>query len=80
MCALCGDGFLMEIVLGQNVQRVGIEGMDKDVCLHKKCLAVLEKNGPDWHTLPEGPLRRAYAKAAGEPQADAAVAKGDTVL
>mgnify|MGYP001613218545 CR=1 FL=1 len=66
MCALCGEGFLLEILLGKMVNTVGVEGMDKDVCLHDKCLAVLEKNGPDWHTLPEGPLRRAYAKAAGD--------------
>jgi hypothetical protein len=38
--------------------------MDKDVCLHQKCLEILEKNGPDWRKLPEGPLRRAYGKAA----------------
>ena len=69
MCALCGDSFLAEIVMGQMVQTVEIEGMDKDVCLHKKCLNVLEKNGHDWHTLPEGPLRRAYEKAAAAQEA-----------
>lgn len=63
MCALCGESFLMEILLGRNVQTVEIVGMDKDVCLHDKCLDVLKQNGSDWHTLPEGPLRRAYEKA-----------------
>src|SRR3990167_3344355 len=66
LCALCGDTFMAEILMGRKVQTVEIVGMDKDVCLHAKCLTVLEKNGPDWRTLPEGPLRRAYAKAAGE--------------
>jgi len=66
LCALCGDTFMAEILLGKKVQTVEIEGMDKDVCLHAKCLTVLRKNGTDWHTLPDGPLRRAYAKAAGE--------------
>ena len=65
ICALCGDSFLAEILMGKMVQTVEIEGMDKDVCLHGKCLKVLEANGPDWRTLPEGPLRRAYEKAAG---------------
>ena len=64
MCALCGDGFMFEILMGKNVCTVSIEGMDKDVCLHQKCLAVLEKNGPDWRTLPDGPLRKAYEKAS----------------
>lgn len=62
LCALCGDTFLMEILLRTNVQMVEIVGMDKNVCLHQKCMKVLEKNGPDWRTLPEGPLRRAYEK------------------
>jgi hypothetical protein len=64
MCALCGDTFMLEILLGRNVQTVEIEGFDKDVCLHLKCVEVLEKNGSDWRTLPDGPLRRAYEKAA----------------
>lgn len=63
MCALCGDTFMAEILMGSRVQTVEIEGMDKDVCLHQKCLTVLQKNGSDWRTLPEGPLRRAYEKA-----------------
>ena len=66
MCALCGEGFILEILLGQNVATIEINGMDKDVCLHRKCLVVLEKNGPDWRTLPEGPLRRAYETAASD--------------
>ena len=73
MCALCGDTFLAEILMGKKVQTVEIVGMDKDVCLHDKCLKVLQKNGSDWHTLPEGPLRRAYAKVAGETQESVAV-------
>lgn len=43
--------------------------MDKDVCLHDKCMKVLKANGPDWRNLPEGPLRRAY-EAADKPTAD----------
>jgi hypothetical protein len=65
LCALCGDTFMAEILLGKKVQTVEIEGMDKDVCLHDKCLTVLRQNGPNWRTLPDGPLRKAYAKAVG---------------
>ena len=60
LCALCGDTFLREILMGEMVQTVEIVGMDNDVCLHKKCLEVLNNNGPNWRNLPEGPLRRAY--------------------
>ena len=73
MCALCGDTFIAEILMGKHVQTVEIVGMDKDVCLHGKCLKVLQKNGPDWHNLPDGPLRRAYQKAADADAADPGV-------
>ena len=66
MCALCGEGFMLEILMGKSVQTVEIEGMDKDVCLHGKCYDVLKKNGSDWRTLPEGPLRRAYETASSQ--------------
>lgn len=71
MCALCGDTFMREILMGEKVQTVEVSGFDKDVCLHAKCLAVLEKNGPDWRTLPDGPLRKAYEEAASRQAADA---------
>jgi hypothetical protein len=71
MCALCGETFMAEILLGQMVQTIEVEGFDKDMCVHQRCLTVLEENGPDWHTLPEGPLRRAYEKAASAQAADA---------
>lgn len=63
MCAICGGTFLAEILLGKRVQMVEIVGMDKDVCVHDKCMTVLQTNGPNWRNLPEGPLRRAYQEA-----------------
>lgn len=68
MCAVCGETFLAEIILGKRVQLVEVKGFDKDVCVHDKCMDVLKRNGPEWRNLPEGPLRRAYAKAADEQQ------------
>lgn len=64
LCPLCGETFIMEICLGKTVQVVGVEGFNKDMCFHDKCLEVLRKNGPDWRTLPEGPLRKAFEKSA----------------
>lgn len=66
MCVLCGHTFLSEILLNRKVRIIHVEGMDKDACIHDKCFKVLKKNGPDWHTLPEGPLRSAYLKASEE--------------
>lgn len=64
MCGVCGDGFMTEILLGQRVQMIEVDGFDKDICVHAKCLKTLEANGSDWRTLPDGPMRRAYEKAA----------------
>jgi pantoate kinase len=64
MCCVCGDGFMTEILLGQKVQIVSVDGFSKDMCIHGKCLKVLKANGTDWRTLPDGPLRQAFAKSA----------------
>lgn len=69
MCAICGETFIAEILFGKRVQTIGVEGFDKDLCVHDKCMKVLETNGPDWRTLPDGPMRRAYEKAAAQPSA-----------
>lgn len=78
MCAVCGDTFMAEIILGRNVRTIEVAGFDKDMCVHDKCLTVLENNGSDWHTLPEGPLRRAYAKAAQDIPPSAAVGREES--
>jgi hypothetical protein len=62
-CVLCGQTFLEEILRRREVPIIEIEGMSKYVCIHTKCLKVLEANGSDWRTLPDGPLRRAYEEA-----------------
>ena len=64
LCALCSGTFMAEIVMGTPIQTAAIAGLDTDVCLHRTCMTTLEKNGSDWHTLPEGPLRRAYETSA----------------
>jgi hypothetical protein len=64
LCALCGETFLAEILLGTHVSVLEVEGFNKDLCFHKKCVEVLKQNGKDWRSLPDGPLRRAYEKAA----------------
>lgn len=63
MCVLCGQTFLAEILQRKQVQIIEIEGMNKMVCIHDHCLKLLEVNGSDWRTLPDGPLRRAYVEA-----------------
>ena len=53
-CVLCGESFCKEILLGQSVPMIHVDGFDRDLPIHKeKCLPALESNGPDWHNLPE---------------------------
>ena len=77
VCGLCGEGLIAEILLGKCVQTVEVVGFDKDVCLHDKCLAVLQQNGTDWRTLPDGPLRKAFERASQQPEFAPAVAGTD---
>ncbi|HTY25593.1 MAG TPA: hypothetical protein VMC85_20860 [Desulfomonilaceae bacterium] len=62
-CVLCGESFLKEIMLNQTVATIHLDGFNAALPIHKEtCLPALEKNGPDWKTLPDGPLRREFAK------------------
>ena len=54
-------------MLDQTVPTVRVEGFDVDLPIHReKCLSALEKNGPDWRTLPDGPLRKEFEKHFGD--------------
>ena len=66
MCAVCGETFMLEIILGKTVQVMGLEGMDKDFCVHDKCKKSLAKaiDSHDWRDIPQGPLRKAFERAA----------------
>lgn len=60
-CSLCGKDFMKEIMLGDSVSTIKIDGIDGDLCLHKKCLdKMTEIQGTGWESLPEGPLRSFY--------------------
>lgn len=63
-CCVCGESFAFECITGKNVRIISVTGIDADLCVHDpKCLDILKANGPDWKTLPEGPLRRAFQEA-----------------
>lgn len=63
MCGVCGKSFVVEVLLGLNVHTIEIDGFNADVCLHEKCLKIMEECRHDWRTLPDGPIRNAYEKA-----------------
>lgn len=61
-CALCGENFLMEILMGQKVYPFEIDGIDQTLYAHKACFNKYKgKTDPE---LPVGsPLRAAVEKA-----------------
>ena len=62
-CVFCGESFLKEIMLNHSVAMIHLDGFDSALPIHKEtCLPALERNGPDWKLLPDGPLRREFAK------------------
>lgn len=69
-CAVCGDTFLYEIMFAKSVQTVHVDGISKSLPVHDECLKVLEENGPDWKTLPQGPLREAFEQSTKETTTD----------
>jgi hypothetical protein len=68
-CVVCGGPFLMEIILGQSVPSVNIDGIDPTCFIHDdKCLSLLKSlEGTSFETaaniLPDGPLRKAILEA-----------------
>lgn len=66
-CAVCGGAFVAESLGCGKVHQVEVVGIDGDVCLHGNCMTLLERARDDgWETLPQGPLRSAYERAAEE--------------
>ena len=67
-CAVCGEGFLTEILLNQTVSQVVVDGFDRQLSIHtEKCkpkLKAVMDAGGDWQLLPDGPLRQAFSRAA----------------
>jgi hypothetical protein len=64
MCAVCGDTFLREILTGQRIDSLKLDGTDKDLPVHKKCAQkVIALQGP-WKEIrekfPEGPIKQAF--------------------
>lgn len=61
-CALCGNNFVMEIILGKKVASFSVRGVEQTLFAHDKCLK--EYDGKDATDLPpESPLRQAYEEA-----------------
>lgn len=62
-CVVCGECFAPEILTGRTVSTINIEGFDRPLPLHSRCLEKMESlRGQGWESLPEGPLRQAYAE------------------
>lgn len=62
-CAVCGNTFLLEVLLGTKVYPFGVDGIERTLWAHEKCRDLILKLEGKWQSLPTGPLREAFAKA-----------------
>jgi hypothetical protein len=65
---VCGKYILP--VLDDDYEDFSVDGIERLLQCHGKCKAALVIAGKDWAALPDGPLRRAFADAAEEADAD----------
>ena len=66
-CAVCGESFAKELLLGENIAVLGLKECEQDFPVHKECQAnVLYIH--DWRDLPVGPLRNSFEKRFNESQ------------
>lgn len=61
MCALCGENFMLEILLGKNVHTFTLPGVTQTLYGHDKCMK--EYEGKEATDLPAAsPIRQAYER------------------
>jgi len=60
-CAICGNTFMKEILLGKKVKSFFQDGIAGALYAHDQCLKDAEKI-KDWKDLPIGPLREAFER------------------
>lgn len=62
-CALCGENFLAEILLGKSVKAIEVSGVTQTLYGHDKCIKKYVGEKFDVTELPDAsPLRLAYEK------------------
>jgi hypothetical protein len=64
-CAICGENFLTEILLGKSVKSFQVSSIEQKLYAHNKCMEeadkIKEPNGKyDIRKLPDGPLKSAF--------------------
>ena len=63
MCDVCGE-FILGILEDDKMATFTVTGCKSTLLAHtRKCMDLVEKNGPDWKTLPEGPLKKMFRSA-----------------
>ena len=71
-CAVCGEAFAFEIITGKSVESFTMSQFKDMMYCHDKCGDIVKaiiKNKGVWQDLPDGPIRQAFTKLAGEDEA-----------
>ncbi len=74
-CAVCGESFAAEILLGKSVDSLRIEGIAADLPVHEKCAAIVNNMCGMWEDIrddfPEGPMKKCFDEQLAEQNAEA---------
>lgn len=79
-CVVCGQSFAKEIMLGESVGSLGIEGIDANLPVHHECAETVTKMCGKWKDIrdafPEGPLKKCFDEQLAGQEAEARDAQG----
>lgn len=66
MCDVCGN-YILGLMPDEKLAPFTATGCNQTLLAHHpKCVDIIQGIGDDWKALPDGPLRRMYAKAQAE--------------
>jgi len=73
-CVVCGESFAKELMLGESVGSLGIEGISANLPVHHKCAENVTKMCGMWKDIrgnfPEGPLKKCFDEQLAEQEAE----------
>ena len=73
-CVVCGETFVAELVLGESVGSLCIEGINANLPAHHACAEKVTKMCGKWKDVrdgfPEGPLKKCFDEQLAEQEAE----------
>lgn len=72
MCAVYGETFLAEIMMGKSIDSIRLNSVDRDLPVHTKCAEIITALQGPWAEIrdrfPEGPIKQAFEEEYAKPK------------